>query len=69
MIKVYKTFILILFIFIVASCTSKKDHEANLNSWIGLSENKLLNVWGTPSKHYATKDLKYLTTRCTWHKI
>ena len=62
MIKVYKTFILILFIFIVVSCTSRKDHEANLNSWIGAKESVLIETWGTPSTHYKTDDgKKYLT--------
>jgi len=33
-----KKLVLILFIFIVASCTTKQEHENKLDSWIGVKE-------------------------------
>ena len=32
-----------------------------LNSWVGQKELDLLDAWGTPTKHYATDGIKYLT--------
>ena len=56
-----KRLMALLFVILLVSCTSRQDHEDTLNSWIGHNENKLLESWGTPSKHYSTKDTKYLT--------
>ena len=57
-----KKLVLILFIFIVASCTSKQEHESKLDSWIGVKESVLIDKMGTPTSHYKTDDgKKYLT--------
>ena len=58
-----KNLILLLFVlFLTNNCTSKIDHEANLNSWIGAKENTLIEQWGTPSSFYKAEDgKKYLT--------
>ena len=60
--EMIKKLLLILIIFVISSCTTRQEHEASLNSWIGAKESLLIEKWGTLTSHYKTEDgKKYLT--------
>ena len=45
----------ILFFFfsaLLASCTSTKNYESMLNTWIGKSEKDVIMAWGIPERQY-----------------
>ena len=57
-----KNLVIILFVILLSSCTTKQEHESKLESWIGAKESVLIDQWGTPTSHYKTDDgKKYLT--------
>ncbi|MDC3273543.1 hypothetical protein OAU49_02725 [Alphaproteobacteria bacterium] len=54
-------FIIISLLIFLSSCTTKLEHQNMLQSWVGHKETDILDAWGTPTKHYETAGVKYLT--------
>lgn len=45
----------------LSGCVTRQDHENNMSSWLGASEEMLVDTWGPPSNFYETSNKKYLT--------
>ena len=45
----------------LAACATTEKYEAILESWIGKSENALVEAWGPPDSVYETDGTKYLS--------
>lgn len=45
----------------LSGCMTASQYEEILNSWVGSSEQSLIESWGPPSSHYISGNTKYLT--------
>ena len=45
----------------LAACATTEKYEAILESWVGKTENALIEAWGPPDSVYETSGTKYLT--------
>ncbi|MBT5047524.1 MAG: hypothetical protein HOM58_03400 [Rhodospirillaceae bacterium] len=45
----------------LAACATTERYEAILESWVGKTENALVQAWGPPDSVYETSGTKYLT--------
>ena len=43
------------------ACTTLKEFEDNLSTWMGATEEQLVMSWGPPTSVYEAGDLKYLS--------
>jgi len=48
-------------IFVVSACATAEKYEAILDTWVGSSENALVDSWGVPDQVYENNGVKYLT--------
>ncbi len=46
---------------LLTACTTKAEHETSLNSWLGSSEDRLVETWGPPTGFYEKDETRYLT--------
>lgn len=53
--------ILALSSFLLIGCATEAKYQATLNSWVGSSEDSLVEQWGPPTSVYETKKKRYLT--------
>lgn len=45
----------------VAQQAQEQDYQKNMNSWVGVSEDKLIGRWGVPTSTYDSNSTKYVT--------
>ena len=46
---------------VLAACATTEKYEAILESWVGKSENALVEAWGPPDSVYEAAGTRYLT--------
>jgi hypothetical protein len=51
----------LLLLIVLAACATSENYEALLESWVGKSENALIQAWGPPDSVYETTGTKYLS--------
>ena len=51
----------LLLAYAIAGCTTKQEHEAILNSWLGSTEKDIVTSWGPPDGFYEVEHQRYLT--------
>ena len=56
-----RLFIFAIVIAPLVGCMTASQYEEILDSWVGSSEQALIESWGPPSSHYTSGDTKYLT--------
>lgn len=54
--KYYSSIALSLFVTLISSCTSTKNYESILNTWINDTEQNLVSRWGPPQGFYISPE-------------
>ncbi|WP_392561070.1 hypothetical protein RHO12_07675 [Orbus sturtevantii] len=64
-----KLLISCIFILILAGCATTAKYEKILDSWVGASEQQLIESWGIPDGTYEAGNLKFLSYRYSDQRI
>jgi hypothetical protein len=61
MLNIFRVFFSLSAILTLSACVTSEQFEETLNSWVGHSEQTLIEAWGPPSSYYQSGSMKYLT--------
>lgn len=64
-----KLFITYIFILLLSGCATTAKYEKILDSWVGVSEQELIESWGVPDSTYKVGNAKFLSYRYSNQKI
>lgn len=64
-----KLLITLVFILILTGCATAAKYQQILDSWIGASEQALIESWGVPDRTYTVGNLTFLSYRYSSQRI
>ena len=62
-----KKFLVIISLFLLASCATEEEYRRYVNSYLGMSKDDLIAAKGIPAKKYKTENKKFLEYKWSYY--